>query len=410
VAEALRAAQRPVIVSGTGAGSGAVLHAAANIASALRDGGRPATIALAVPEANSVGLALLGAPSLDDLEATLQSGRADLLIVVENDLHNRIGTARAEALLDRCSEVLVLDSVETATTRRAAGVLPAATFAEGDGTFVNAEGRAQEFYQVFSPQEAIQESWRWLRRIDGAAGRNALAAWQSLDDVRAAVAAAPDLQRVMEAAPTAAFRMGGRRIPRQPHRYSGRTAMLANITVHEPKPPEDPDSPLGFSMEGSLRRAPNAAAPFFWAPAWNSQQSAIKFQQEIGGELRGGDPGVRLFEVKSGGAKARLNGVPSADNGGAGLVLAPLYRIFGSEDLSRRAPGIAALSAEACFALRAEDAAALGVADGDSLSASGVTLRARIESSLAPGLLGYSAGYPQTAALRPGTKVKAVKA
>lgn len=408
VAEALRTAERPVIVSGTGSGSGAVLHAAANIAAALRDAGRPATIALAVPEADSVGLALLGAPHLDALEAELESKRADLLIVVENDLHNRIGAARADALLNRCGEVLAIDSVETATTRRAAGVLPAATFAEGDGTFVNAEGRAQEFYQVFSPQQAIQESWRWLRGIDTAAGRDKLA-WQSLDEVRAAVASAPDLQHVMEAAPAAAFRMGGRRIPRQPHRYSGRTAMLANITVHEPKPPEDPDSPLGFSMEGSLRRAPNAAAPFFWAPSWNSQQSALKFQQEIGGPLRGGDPGVRLFEGKSGGSKARLNGVPSAQSGN-GLVLTPLHHIFGSEDLSRRAPGIAALSPEPTFTLRSEDAAKLGVADGGTLTAAGVTLRVRIEPSLAPGLIGYSAGYPQTASLQPGAKAEAVKA
>ena len=36
------------------------------------------------------------------------------------------------------------------------------------------------------------------------------------------------------------------KVAREPNRYSGRTAMLANISVHEPKPPEDPDSALRF--------------------------------------------------------------------------------------------------------------------------------------------------------------------
>ncbi len=35
-------------------------------------------------------------------------------------------------------------------------VLPAATFAEADGTLVNNEGRAQHFYQVFTPPGEIQ--------------------------------------------------------------------------------------------------------------------------------------------------------------------------------------------------------------------------------------------------------------
>jgi NADH-quinone oxidoreductase subunit G len=355
-------------------------------------------------------LALLEGRHLGDLEAAVENGRADLLVVLESDLHAGLGAPRADALLDRCEAVVALDCVETATTRKAsAGALPAAAFAEGDGTFISAEGRAQEFYQIMSPQASIQESWRWVRDIARAAGHEELAGWESLDDVRAAVAAAPVLAHVMEAAPSAAFRMTGRRIPRQPHRYSGRTAMLANITVHEPKPPEDPDSPLAFSMEGSLRRAPNAAAPFFWAPAWNSQQSAFKFQQEIGGELRGGDPGVRLFDSGGRSPKALLNGVPSAD-GGAGLTLTPLHHIFGSDELSRRAPGIAALTPKPYFALNPEDAAALAVSAGGALTAAGVELPVRIEPSLARGLLGYAAGFVETAGLSAGAKTEAAKA
>ena len=68
----------------------------------------------------------------------------------------------------------------------------------------------------------------------------------------------------------------------------------------EPKPPDDPDSPLAFSMESGPQAAAAAAIPFFWSPGWNSIQSVNKFQAEVGGPLRGGDPGVRLVELRTG--------------------------------------------------------------------------------------------------------------
>src|SRR5262249_57333533 len=71
---------------------------------------------------------------------------------------------------------------------------------------------------------------------------------------------------------TSGSRMAGEKIPRQPHRYSGRTAMFANITVHEPKPPDDPDSPLSFSMEGYQGQPPSPLITRYWSPGWNSVQ------------------------------------------------------------------------------------------------------------------------------------------
>ena len=47
----------------------------------------------------------------------------------------------------------------------------------------------------------------------------------------------PQLAAVRYAAPSAAFRIAGAKIPRSPHRESGRTAVLVNIDVSEPKPP-----------------------------------------------------------------------------------------------------------------------------------------------------------------------------
>ena len=116
--------------------------------------------------------------------------------------------------------------------------------------------------------------------------------------------------------------------------------MLANISVHEPKPPDDPDSPLSFSMEGTPDQPPSALIPFFWSPGWNSIQAVNKFQEEVGGPLRRGDPGVRLIEpATEPGSDSSSNCRRHSSRGKASGCVVPLYHIFGSEELSRSAPG-----------------------------------------------------------------------
>lgn len=59
---------------------------------------------------------------------------------------------------------------------------------------------------------------------------------------------------------------------------------------------------FAFSMEGNNQpSAPRSQIPFAWAPGWNSPQAWNKFQDEVGGKLRHGDPGVRLFEASASG-------------------------------------------------------------------------------------------------------------
>jgi NADH-quinone oxidoreductase subunit G len=120
------------------------------------------------------------------------------------------------------------------------------------------------------------------------------------------------LAPALDAAPSATFRMTGAKVPRSPHRASGRTAVLANINVSEPKPPDDPDSPLAFSMEGTSDHPPGSLIPFVWAPGWNSIQATHTYQQEVGGPLRGGDPGVRMFEPTPSNDRSYFSGIPSA--------------------------------------------------------------------------------------------------
>ena len=347
IAAELRNAKRPLVVSGTGCGSDVVIQAAANVATALAGPGRSPGLCYAVPECNTLGVAMMNAGSIARAFHAVQEGKADTLIVLENDLYRRADESAVNDFFSRVKHLIALDQLESRTTGKAACVLPSATFAETDGTLVNLEGRAQRFYQVFVPKGGIQESWRWLRDMMTAAGHAGGREWEGLDDVITALAVTlPLFSAVPDIAPPAAFRIAGMKIPRQSHRYSGRTAMHADSTVFEPRPPKDPDSPLAFSMEGYHGRPPSALIPRFWAPEWNSPQAMNKFQSEVGGPLQGGDPGRRLIEPQQTAGIAYFKKVPSAFVPRAeALFFVPVHHIHGSEDRSLLAPWIAELAA-----------------------------------------------------------------
>ncbi|MCF8970623.1 NADH-quinone oxidoreductase subunit NuoG, partial [Pseudomonas carnis] len=152
IADALLAAKRPLIIAGTSLGSKALIEAAANIAKALKLRDKNGSISLVVPEANSLGLAMLGGESVDAALQAVTDGNADAIVVLENDLYTRTAAAKVDAALDAAKVLIVADHQKTATSERADLVLPAATFAEGDGTLVSQEGRAQRFFQVFDPK------------------------------------------------------------------------------------------------------------------------------------------------------------------------------------------------------------------------------------------------------------------
>ena len=67
IAQALKNAKRPLIISGTSLFNEAVIQAAANIAWALCESGKPAELCYTVPECNSMGLGLMGGKNLDEL-------------------------------------------------------------------------------------------------------------------------------------------------------------------------------------------------------------------------------------------------------------------------------------------------------------------------------------------------------
>ena len=403
IVQALAGAKKPLIISGTHSGSSAMIEAAANVAKALKARGADVGITLLAGHANSVGLGLMGGNPLESALEQLSSGEADALVVLENDLYRHAPKALVDAALAQTTNVIVVDHQRTATLEKAGLVLSTASFAESDGTSINHEGRAQRFFQVYDPSYydnsiVMLESWRWLHSLHSTLESRHVD-WTQLDHViDAVVSHLPQLAGIKDAAPDASFRIRGQKLSRSPHRSSGRTAARANISVHEPRQPQDQDTMFAFSMEGNNQPgAPRSQIPFAWAPGWNSPQAWNKFQVEVGGKLRNGDPGVRLFEASA----AQLpwfSNVPAAFVSEAQWRVAPYYQLFGSEEMSQRSPVFQQRMAQPMLVINPDDAAKLGVNNGAAVefTCAGETVRlpVRFSASLQAGQIGLPLGMP----------------
>jgi NADH-quinone oxidoreductase subunit G len=354
IAQSLKDAKRPLVISGTSLLNASIVQAAANVASALCAGGKSASLCYAVPESNSMGLGIMGGRNLDEAFTVMNEDLVDTVVILENDLYRRADEATIDAFLDKAKHVIVLDHINNRTTSRADIVLSAGTFAESSGTLVNNEGRAQRFYQVFVPQGDIQAGWKWIDDIMRTKMKiSADSRFSTLDGIIAAlIEELPLFSPVREIAPPADFTIHGLKVPRQPHRYSGRTSMHADVSVSEEKPPKDTDTPLAFSMEGSEKQPPSPLIARYWSPGWNSVQALNKYQQEISRELKGRDPEVKFIgsSLTMDGDRSGMNApvkaiayftnVPEASRSKDHNEL-PVYHIFGSEELSSYSPSIA---------------------------------------------------------------------
>ncbi len=403
IAADLGAAERPLVIAGTSLGSAAVLRAAAAVAGAACRPDRPAGLFLVLAECNSAGVSLLEPAGLERAQRLVDRGAAGL-VVLENDLFRRLPPAAARGLLERAGSVIALDHSSSPTTAAADVVLPAATFVEESRTLVNNEGRAQRSFQVFAPGDDTRTAWRWLAGLGPAADRAGLDRLDHLDAVLAALAAArPELAAVAAAAPGAGFRLAGQGVGRLARRATGRTAQQAHIRVAEPAPEPDPDAPLVFSMEGHPGPLPPALLARQWAPGWNSAQAALFAQQPIGGALRSGDPGVRLFEPGSAATAAGPPLEPEAapepfQRRSGALLVVPLAALFGTEELGSRSTWLAELAPVPRLFIHPHDADGFGLVSGTEVElrfAGGPwRLAVELDASLPVGVAAAHQGLP----------------
>jgi len=384
IADHLRTAERPLIISGSSNGQLCLVQAAANVARALQQkNGSPTSLCLVTPEVNSIGLEMLSTAenSLGVALEKMTSGAASRVIVLENDLYRRAATDTVDQALAKLEQLVVIDQMPTTTSARASHVLPSTGFSEHEATLINYEGRAQLSFQVHNCSVSALPAWRWLSPgetdINGVINRCS-------EDVKG-------FEKLDDMLPHGNQFVAGMKVPRQSHRYSGRTAMIANINVHEPKQPQDAESPLAFSMEGMPATRDCSILGAAWSPGWNSNQAISKFQDEVNGELKQGHTGNLLLERNQQGGYLPLS---LTDQGAGEFSLIRAFQIFGSDELSAKASPIRQRLTDPYVSLAPVDADRLGVRQGDTVSINGNGKLATVcvRSHIKPGTTALYAG------------------
>lgn len=369
ISDDLTSAEKPLIITGFGSMSESVIQASYNLAIALHQRNNLTEIVITQPDVNSLGLAMMNALPVEDALNKIESGECETLIILENNLLKNIPEEKSKLITEKVKNIIVLSSLENETTANANFIIPAGTFAESDGTVVNYEGRAQRFYQCSYPKEEILESWRWLSLIGEAAGREDISSLKTFDDfVNSLTNELPQFKGIENASPPSGYKIAGQKIPREPHRYSGRTAMYADKNINEPKPPDDVDSPLAFSMEGYRKQPPSSVIPFFWAPGWNSAQSINKYQIEVGGPLHDGDPGIRLIEPNGAGLNYFIISAEKFERREGEFLLIPVYHIYGSEEFSSESPAVQERIPQPYLAMNNTEAEKLQIRENENIS------------------------------------------
>ena len=393
VAKALLEAKKPLIIAGTSLYNAAIIEAAANICYALKEKGKDVGLLYVVPEANSIGLCMLADKFLEEAFEKTEDNN-ETLIILENDLYQRMDKSETDEFLDHHKNIITLDYLDNATTQKSTYILPAGTFAEADGTIINNEGRAQRFYQVHIPDNDVKSSWKWIEEMMTKDSSVPLRNFDAVIDNLVEVF--PALLAIKSIAPRADFRDDTQKIPREPQGYSGRTAMHADTNISEAKPPLDPDSALSFTMEGYSGIPPSPIIPFYWSPGWNSVQAINKYQIEVGGPLHGGNPGKRLFEAAKNGSPAYFKNIPSSfiPKEGEWLVL-PLYHIFGSDELSALSPAVAERVPKPYIALNSNDALKMAIDEGGVVEVLFNGNKHRLPVKLKTGLPAGTVGLPK---------------
>jgi NADH-quinone oxidoreductase subunit G len=189
--------------------------------------------------------------------------------------------------------------------------------------------------------------------------------------------------------------------------------MLANLNVSEPKPLQDDDSPFTFTMEGYRGIPPAPLVPFFWAPGWNSVQSVSKYQEEPGGSLKGGDPGIKLF-TKMSVVPDYFKEPPEAFRSRQQKwLLLPQYHVLGSGEQSSYTPALKELSPRPFAVLSGQDARQLDLEGNGSIrlyvEGKEFVLPVQINEALDNGIMMVSAGLQETEAMCWGAWVKVEK-
>lgn len=123
-----------------------------------------------------------GLTSLGMTKATLAGEFHGLIMFGEDPVVTDPDQNQVLAALRQLDLLVVAELTMTETAKLADVVLPAASFAEKDGTFTNCERRVQHLRQALLPPDEATADWRWLSAIAVEMGSQQLD-WHEAEDI-----------------------------------------------------------------------------------------------------------------------------------------------------------------------------------------------------------------------------------
>lgn len=188
IVEIYAAAQPAAVVTSAGAGAGDLIRAVANLQMVTGNVGMAgAGVSLLRGKSNAQGAADVGAiPGEDGLTVPAMidaaaAGKIKALYVVGENIASA-GAHVAEAL-GKLDFLVVQDMFMTETAAQAKVVLPAASFAERDGTVTNAERRVQRVRKAIEPVGSSKADWQIVAEIAKAMGQEKDFAFKDVEAV-----------------------------------------------------------------------------------------------------------------------------------------------------------------------------------------------------------------------------------
>src|SRR5882724_4159271 len=137
---------------------------------------------------NTAGIAALGRPfglkSFVEFVEAIRAGKASTVIA----LGSATPTGGGAAALSDVKSLIAFSTHEGPFVERASVVLPASSWAEADGIFVNAKGMSQGSEKAVTPQGSSKPAFRLIAELAALAGKPL--AWKKIAELRAAMAPA----------------------------------------------------------------------------------------------------------------------------------------------------------------------------------------------------------------------------
>ncbi len=275
------------------------------------------------------------------------SGEIDALVIAGADVLNDFPDAElARRALTSGAFVVVSELFATDTARAADVLLPAAAYAEREGTFTNLERRLQKLEQLLAAPGTAREVWRICAGIAAAMGDDW--GWTSFDDVWADInASVPTHAEVDVQALTQPHPVAG------PHQESGYELMPNDMVMAGPG--------------GPMPKGHRSGAAFEAGQAWPLSWELRSFEAHL-------RPGLIPVAADGTGEVGTLTERASATRREPGTFrLLSGRHIYDEGTMVSRSAMLHELAKEPFVALNAADAAEIGLSDGAQAVVEGAT-------------------------------------